>query len=340
MRSSEAVTSFFDGLQEKALRDRDARRSGTEPASARLRPSSACSASRPEKFTAAPTLIFRMGVTDRGGSERSTRSHSRRRSRSTRAGAPMTRETRELLVDLFGEPERWAATTTTFQWTRIDVLLPELHGRGDLRRSGALHLRPRGRGDQVLLLAARRPRAATARLLGDDLLQGRRRPAADRPGAVGARREVPHARQGLARDDRPPLRERAAGSAPRRHARAGCARVPSRRAPVVRLRRSPTCSTRPTDDGSSSTEIVRSLLYEGYALYPYTPGATKNATPTPFGIVYPPVYAARERRDLRPRPGRVPVEGDAWARRGGRLPAADRRAPRGDGALRLSGGTR
>ncbi|MCA1688960.1 MAG: hypothetical protein LC720_00445 [Actinobacteria bacterium] len=39
-------------------------------------------------------------------------------------------------------------------------------------------------------------------------------------------------------------------------------------------------------------ELVSSLLYEGYALYPYTPGATKNATPTPFGIVYPPIYAA------------------------------------------------
>jgi hypothetical protein len=38
-------------------------------------------------------------------------------------------------------------------------------------------------------------------------------------------------------------------------------------------------------------QLVDSLLYEGYALYPYTPGATKNATPTPFGIVYPPVYA-------------------------------------------------
>ena len=38
-------------------------------------------------------------------------------------------------------------------------------------------------------------------------------------------------------------------------------------------------------------ELVDSLLYEGYALYPYTPEATKNATPTPFGIVYPPVYA-------------------------------------------------
>ena len=39
-------------------------------------------------------------------------------------------------------------------------------------------------------------------------------------------------------------------------------------------------------------QLVGSLLYEGYALYPYTPEATKNATPTPFGIVYPPVYAA------------------------------------------------
>lgn len=39
-------------------------------------------------------------------------------------------------------------------------------------------------------------------------------------------------------------------------------------------------------------QLLDSLLYEGYALYPYTPGATKNATPTPFGIVYPPVYAA------------------------------------------------
>jgi hypothetical protein len=40
-------------------------------------------------------------------------------------------------------------------------------------------------------------------------------------------------------------------------------------------------------------ELLHTLLYEGYALYPYTPGATKNATPTPFGIVYPPVYAER-----------------------------------------------
>ncbi len=40
-------------------------------------------------------------------------------------------------------------------------------------------------------------------------------------------------------------------------------------------------------------ELARSLLYEGYALYPYTTTNAKNATPTPFGIVYPPVYAER-----------------------------------------------
>ena len=39
-------------------------------------------------------------------------------------------------------------------------------------------------------------------------------------------------------------------------------------------------------------QLLDSLLYEGYALYPYTPGSVKNSTPTPFGILYPPVYAA------------------------------------------------
>ena len=40
--------------------------------------------------------------------------------------------------------------------------------------------------------------------------------------------------------------------------------------------------------------LARSLLYEGYALYPYTPGSTKNATPTPFGIAYPAAYARHQ----------------------------------------------
>ena len=41
--------------------------------------------------------------------------------------------------------------------------------------------------------------------------------------------------------------------------------------------------------------LLGTLLYEGYALYPYTSSATKNATPTPFGIVYPPAYAEERR---------------------------------------------
>lgn len=55
----------------------------------------------------------------------------------------------------------------------------------------------------------------------------------------------------------------------------------------------------PSDVGITSPKshlerLVDSLLFEGYALYPYTPGATKNATPTPFGIVYPGDYARHE----------------------------------------------
>jgi hypothetical protein len=46
-------------------------------------------------------------------------------------------------------------------------------------------------------------------------------------------------------------------------------------------------------DGAQDFEtLLRTLLWEGYALYPYTSGAAKNSTPTPFGIVYPPRYAA------------------------------------------------
>jgi hypothetical protein len=49
-----------------------------------------------------------------------------------------------------------------------------------------------------------------------------------------------------------------------------------------------------TSSKSHLERLVDSLLFEGYALYPYTPGATKNATPTPFGIVYPADYARNE----------------------------------------------
>jgi hypothetical protein len=42
-------------------------------------------------------------------------------------------ETRERLVELFGPPERWAATTTSFMWMETDVLVPAFTGATSFR---------------------------------------------------------------------------------------------------------------------------------------------------------------------------------------------------------------
>lgn len=42
------------------------------------------------------------------------------------------RATRERLVELFGAPERWAATTQSFQWARVDTMVRGFRGRGEL----------------------------------------------------------------------------------------------------------------------------------------------------------------------------------------------------------------
>ena len=75
--------------------------------------------------------------------------------------------------------------------------------------------------------------------------------------------------------------------------------------------------------------LVDSLLWEGYALYPYTPGATKNATPTPFGIVYPPAYASGSSSTFDHLELRCVVEpaGRGGAGRRGALPGGRRRRP-------------
>ena len=83
---------------------------------------------------------------------------------------------------------------------------------------------------------------------------------------------------------------------------------------------------------SSSSGSSRSLLYEGYALYPYTPGATKNATPTPFGIVYPPAYASAQPATFDHLRLECVLDGGPAtpsSRRDGPLPAGVGRAPRG-----------
>ncbi len=41
-------------------------------------------------------------------------------------------ESRELLVDLFGTPERWAATTTSIVWAQVDTLVPSFTSSTEL----------------------------------------------------------------------------------------------------------------------------------------------------------------------------------------------------------------
>ena len=76
--------------------------------------------------------------------------------------------------------------------------------------------------------------------------------------------------------------------------------------------------------------LIDTLLYEGYALYPYTPGAAKNATPTPFGIVFARVRA----------PGAAGRAASATPQRPrrGALPRRDRRAPRPRAAASIAVG--
>jgi len=81
----------------------------------------------PERFTATPTLILHMRVTDTEEREVYTIALSTQIliDPGRRTYDP---ETRTLLVDLFGEPERWSATTKSFQWERVDMLLPSFTG--------------------------------------------------------------------------------------------------------------------------------------------------------------------------------------------------------------------
>lgn len=72
---------------------------------------------------ATPTLLFTLRASEPTGREvymvaLTTQIHIDPGLRSHGA------ETRELLVDLFGAPERWAATTTSIVWAQVDRLLP------------------------------------------------------------------------------------------------------------------------------------------------------------------------------------------------------------------------
>jgi Family of unknown function (DUF6084) len=79
------------------------------------------------RHTAAPTLRFELELTDPRGREiqvgvLSVQIHIDPAKRSYDDG------TRAKLVELFGAPERWAATTQSFQWARVDAMVPGFTG--------------------------------------------------------------------------------------------------------------------------------------------------------------------------------------------------------------------
>ena len=81
----------------------------------------------PVEFALAPTLRFQLHVSDPEGRaiyaialQTQIQVDPARRSYDT--------ATRERLVELFGSPERWGATTHSFNWARVDCLVPSFTG--------------------------------------------------------------------------------------------------------------------------------------------------------------------------------------------------------------------
>ena len=106
---------------------------------------------------------------------------------------------RERLVELFGEPERWASTTASFRWAQADALVP---GFSELDR-----VRDR-RSRAPTTSSSARPSTSTGSPTGSRrcaststarvFYRGRRRAAADRPDPVGPARPLRAAGRGLA----------------------------------------------------------------------------------------------------------------------------------------------
>ena len=83
----------------------------------------------PRESAATPTLSFSARVSDASGIEVYTMALSVLF--TIEPGKRSYDETdRERLVELFGEPERWASTTGSFRWSQVDVLVPSFTGEG------------------------------------------------------------------------------------------------------------------------------------------------------------------------------------------------------------------
>ena len=260
---------------------------GTPP-SPPARPSrpSRCSASSRSRTPPTPTLRFHLHVDDPLGRAIHTIALSTQIQidPARRAYDP---ETQARLVELFGPPERWASTTQVFRWAHVAALVPGFTGATsfalevpctyDLEVAASKYFYSLSGGEVPLSFLFN----------GMVLYQRRGRPPAGRPGPVELHGALAHAGRRLeARDGRLLPRRRLGPAATRRRStRSRPARRPAGTTPSTRVVAELLAM-------SQLDELVDTLLWEGHQLYPYTPSATKNATPTPFGIVYPPAYAA------------------------------------------------
>lgn len=81
----------------------------------------------PVEFAAAPTLGFTLEVTEPTGREIYTIALSCQVNIDP-AQRDYDPDTRRRLVELFGEPGRWAQTTRSFRWLQTSVLVPAFQG--------------------------------------------------------------------------------------------------------------------------------------------------------------------------------------------------------------------
>ena len=254
--SERAIAGFFDELRERARersdrRQRPRRRRGRARRRSPARPTPSSSALRaaPVERAAAPTLSFtRPGHRRRPARRVFTIALTARDHDRALEALATTTESRERLIELFGEPERWASTTTNFRWAQVDALVPAFDGRDRVRARRPVHLRPRARRGQVLRRARRRRGAAALPLQRHGLLRGRRRADADRPDPLGPLAALPDAGRGLARRRSTPPTRTAAGC--RSHAETlDAARAAQGRARAADLRRRGRRAARPRPKG-------------------------------------------------------------------------------------------
>ena len=78
-------------------------------------------------FQVVPTLVFTLNATESNGLEVFAVALSTQ-IQVDPARRTYDPETRVKLAELFGEPERWGATTHSFQWTRIEHLIQSFTG--------------------------------------------------------------------------------------------------------------------------------------------------------------------------------------------------------------------